>query len=422
MSQNIDLQADAVAKRGRAASIHILQPPKGKIYPFQATKSSDGQTLNLPLSQQGTNHGVVGHYQFQPSTALPSMASQAQIDIRIPAGAVPGTVRRIYLEVDLVNNSLNPAVIPYFIHSIFDRVDLLAENGSVIVNRWTNTALQTAVLYDSYSQSRHRVRMAAVDPTGIAPGATQKFFMTLPWNVFETGHLSLQGLKSDLFIRCVTRPDIDTHTSHPDVASLAQLRVHVESISWSSPIAKALASRMRQSVQNYRTWSWNEMKEVLTLAPSNSYNVRLSSVTGLISALFVWIRPSGHNLTATTNSERVDSYQLNDSSGRSIIGSSTFDRDVVSIHKDMENMLFDNVEPAVKDIVENVLYVPLAFSDRKNLESASLAGGYYVSDGFMNFAFVTNSSLVPGSYEVTFVYSRLDHVRSDGGQLSIHSS
>jgi hypothetical protein len=264
--------------------------------------------------------------------------------------------------------------------------------------------------------------MSAINPLGIPAGETNKFFLSLPWNCFETGHISLQGIKSDLFVRCVTRPDVETFTSHPDVASLAQIRVHVESISWSSPIANALSQRMRSSVQNYRTWSWNEMKEVMTLAASSSYNVRLSSVTGLVSGIFVWIRPSGHTLLNTVNSNLPVTYQLNDSSGRSIVGSSTFDSSVQALHKDVENMLHDNVEPSVKGIVENVLYLPLAFGDKKNLESASLSGGYYPADSFLNFQWTTSAALVPGSYEITFVYSRLDHVRSDSGALSIHSS
>lgn len=422
MSHNIDLQQVAVATRGRASSVHVLQPPTKKVYPFQKSTSADGLTLNTPVSQSATNHGLINHLRFAPSTAMPSLASQSQIDIRIPAGSV-GTVRDVYLEIDLKNNSLNPAVLAGdYIHNIIDRIDLLAESGSVIVQRWTNSALQSSVLYDSVSQNNHRLQMSALDPLGIAPAASVKTFVRFPWSVFQTGHVSLQGLKSDVFVRIVFRPDSDCFTSFPDVLSLTNVQVHIEAINWSTPISRALTQRARSSVQHFKYWSWNEMKEIINLSPSSSFDVRLSSMLGLVSGFFVWVRPNGHNLLNSVNSEQLETYQVNDASGRSLVGSSTFDRDVMRIHKDQNDMLFDLQNGANKNLVENVLYVPLAFNDKKNLDSASLTGGYYPCDGHMRFQFTTGAGLVPGNFEITFVYSRLDYMTSDAGSISVHSS
>jgi hypothetical protein len=422
MSHNIDLQQLSQANRGRSATVHTLQPVQKKVYPFQKSKGADGQVLNTPLSQTNINHGMISHFKFAPSTAMPSLASQSQVDIRVPAGSV-GTVRDIYIEIDLKNNSLNPAILAgEYVHNLIDRIDLLAESGSVIVQRWTNTALQSAVLYDSYSENNHRLQMSALDPLGVAAGASVKTYIRLPWSVFSTGHVSVQGLKSDLFLRIVFRPDSDCFTSYPDVLSLSNVQVHVESINWTSPVARALSNRMRSTVQQYKFWSWNEMKEIVNLSPSSSYDVRLSSVLGLVSGFFVWVRPNGHTLLNTVDSSQLETFSLNDASGRSLIGSSTFDRDVTRIHKDQNDMLFDLVSATNKKLVDNVLYVPISFNDKRNLESASLIGGYYPADGHLRFQFTTNSSLVAGNYEITFVYSRLDYITSDAGSVSVHSS
>jgi len=422
MSHNIDLQQLAVSTRGRSASVHILQPPQRKVYPFQKTTSADGLTLNTPLSQVATNHGMISHFRFAPSTAMPSLASQSQVDVRIPAGSV-STVRDIYLEIDLKNNSLNPALLAgEYIHNLIDRIDLLAESGSVIVQRWTNSALQSSVLYDSYSSNNHRLQMSALDPLGVASGASVKTYLKLPWSVFNTGHVNLQGFKSDVFVRVVFRPDSDCFTSYPDVLSLTNVQVHVESINWSSPITRALTDRARRTVQHFKFWSWNEMKEIVNLSASSSYDIRLSSMLGLVSGFFVWIRPNGHNLLNTVTSEQIETFQLNDSSGKSLVGSSTFDRDIMRVHKDQNDMLFDLQNATNKNLVDNVLYVPISFHDKKNLDSASLIGGYYPADGHLRFQFTTPSTLVPGNFEITFVYSRMDYITSDAGSVSVHSS
>jgi hypothetical protein len=419
---NIDLQQQSVSVRGRGASIHTLQPPTKKLYPFSETKSADGQTLNTPVSQSQTNHGMISHFKFQPSTAMPSLASQSQVDIRVPAGAV-SVVRDFYLEIDLKNNGVNPAILAgSYVHNLIDRIELLGENGSQILQRWSNTSLQTAILYDSIQSNNHRKQMNALDPTGVAAGVSVKTYLRLPWSVFNTGHVNLKGFKSDIFVRIFFRPDSDSFSSYPDVCVLTNVAVHIESINWSSPIDKALTSRARSTVQHYKSWNWVESKEIMNLAPSSSYDIRLSSVLGLVSAVFVWIRPNGHNGAATVDSERVETFSLNDASGKSILGSASFDADVQRIHKEQNDMLGDVVSAENKSLVEKVLYLPLAFNDKNNLNSGSLVGGYYPADGHMRFQFTTGAALVAGNFEITFVFSQMNTMRSDGGSLSSHST
>ena len=423
MSNNIDLQTLS-SHRGRASEIHTSQPAIRKVYPMQRTVSSNGLALNLPVSQLPVTHAMASHYRFSPSTAMPSLVnSGSMIDIRVPAGSC-SSVRDLYLEVDLKNNSLNPVTIAgNYIHNIFQRIEILFENGSIVTQRWTADTFNTALLYDSPEDNQHRLQMSSVDGvTGIAPGDTFKAYLKLPYSLFTGSHLNISGLKSDFFVRCYFKSDAQFCTSYPDVVVLSDIRVHVECINFSVPIQKALVNRMRTSTQDYKFWEFVEMKEVLNLTNSNSYDVRLSSVLGIVSSIWVWVRPNSHTLLDSVNSVKLESYALNDSSGKSILGSSIFDSDLMRVVKYNNNMLGDVTDPSNKDLVNNLNYIAVGFSDSQNLKSSNLAGGYYVFSGHERLVFNTPASLIPGSFEVTILYTKLNHITSDGGSVSVHSS
>ena len=422
MSSNIDLQLLST-QRGRSSVIHTHQPPVRKVYPMQRTVSKGGLALNLPVQQLNTTHGMISHYRFSPSTQMPSLVNPgSQIDIRVPAGSC-GSVRDLYLEIDVKNNSLNPVTIAgEYLHNILQRVELLFENGSITVQRFTQDTFNTALLYDTPEENSHRLQMSAVDIAGIAPGDTYKAFVRLPYSVFTNSHLNIGGLKSDFFVRCYFKSDAQFCTSFPDVVVLEDIRVHVESINFSVPIQKALVSRMRNSTQDFKFYEYVEMKEVLNLAPSNQYDVRLSSVLGLTSSLWLWIRPNGHTLLDSVNSVKIDSYSLNDSSGKSILGSSSFDSDLMRVVKHNNNMLADVVNSQNKDLVNNLNYISVGFADASNQRSSNLSGGYYCFSGHERLVFRTPASLAPGSFELTIIQVKLNHITCDGGSISVHSS
>ena len=414
---NIDHQSLAITNRGAAAAAHVAAPSNEKLYPTRPYRSADGQILNLPVSQLGVTHASDLHTRFAPSTAMPSLASESQIDIRIPAGSV-GAVRNILLEVDLKNDTVVAATIAGdFAQNMLARVELLGQSGSVILQRWTNTALMTSVLYDSPAQFSRRQAMQGVPATGIPAGEEFKAYIKLPGSFFNLAHVTVQGITSDLFVRVVFRPEADVFTASTCV--LTAVNAHVHSINHTASVGRALADRLRKQVNDYRFHSYQEMSEIMTLAPSTNYEVRLSSVLGLVSDICVWIRAAGHTGYQTTDSNKPVQFSLNDASGKSILGSSTFSSEIVKYTKDEEDML--PADP-MHFFIDNTLWLPLAFSPRKNRETGSLQGGYYPANGDLRFNFTTDSAIGTGQYEVMFVYSRLDRIRVDGGQLSHHSS
>jgi hypothetical protein len=201
MSSHIDHHS-AIHARGSGAIAHF-SGPSDELYQHIVTKSADGKRFNFPASQSSSLHASTHVSFFAPSTALPVIApAQAQLDIRIPAGSC-GAVTGISLRLDLENEGkVNDSVFAG-VPNLFDRVEIWAEGGSQLVQRWTDDAFRISNHYLSRSQAEVYSKHEGVPL--LTAGETKTVFLRLPFSFFEASHLNVASLSADLYIRLFFR-------------------------------------------------------------------------------------------------------------------------------------------------------------------------------------------------------------------------
>lgn len=418
MSSHIDHHA-AATTRGSAALAH-LSTSDDELYAHAVSKSVDGKVYNFPLTQSSAIHTSRHTSFFSPSTALPVIAPAAsQVDIRIPAGSC-GAVTGLSVRLDLFNDAKTPAD-SFFngVPNLFSRIELACEGGSTLLQRWTDDDLRISTHYFSRAQADWYAKNEGL--RSFFPNEERTIFLRLPWSVFEGTHLNLASLNSDLYVRLFFRGGASYDS--PQYLTLKGAAVAVEWLAYPPSIQRALTARARNSTLDYRYFQNHSQKEVMTLAPSTRYSVRISSMHGLIIQVAVIVRIAGATGSSlAVNHVRPASYELLDSSGKSILGANVLPIAHNDYIKQQQGLLNATIgSPNVFGNIEGTLLIPLSPDVRGCLQRGVL-DGYYVSSGYDLLAFTTSSTLIAGQYEIAISWQVAERLRKDGGRLSVHSS
>jgi hypothetical protein len=384
------------------------------------TTSVDGKSYNFPASQSSTLAASRHTSFFSPSTALPVIAPAAsQLDIRIPAGSC-GAVTGLAIRLDLWNEA-KVAADAFFngIPNLFSRIELSCEGGSTLLQRWTDDDLRIATHYLSRAQADWYGKNEGA--RSFLPNEEKTLFLRLPWSVFESTHLNIASLNSDLYVRLFFRGSASYDSSQYLV--LKGAAVAVEWLAYPPTIQRALTSRARSSTLDYRYFMNHSQKEIMTLSPSTRYTIRLSSMHGLVIQIAAIIRQAGATGSAiASNHIRPASYELLDSSGKSVLGANILPIAHNDFVKQQQGLLNASIgSPNVFGHIEGTVLIPLSPNVRGCLQRGVLEG-FYTSSGYDVYAFTTGSTLVAGQFEITLSWQVAERLRKDGGRLSVHTS
>ena len=385
-----------------------------ELYSHVVARTADGQVTNFPVSQHRTLHASTHTTVFTPTTALPDISTASQVDVRIPAGSC-GSVTGLAIRLDLSNNNGGPATF-YGAIRLFDRIELWAESGSVLVQRWTADELATCLHYLSREAGERYVRTAGAQT--LAVGASRTVFVRLPFNIFESSHMNIGGLRSDLYVRCFFR-GIESYAT-VDFLTLDSLQVVASWLAKPPSVQRALVDRMRSQTLDYRYWASQVQKEVVTMAPSTRYQIRLSSMHGIVSDIAVIIRPAGHTgANSAGGFVQPAVYELIDAGGKSLLSGASFPFEYNGFQK-QEQGLLDAFFPELQNL-DDTLLIPLS-PDPKTTLSSGTVSGYIIGSGYESIGLTTAAGLAPGQYEVTVIWHRAERLRVDGGHVTVHAS
>ena len=412
MSSHIDHHS-AAASRGSAAMAHVGHD-SGELYQHVVARTADGQVTNFPVSQHRTLHASTHTTVFTPTTALPDISTASQVDVRIPAGSC-GAVTGLAIRLDLSNDTAGTSTF-YGAIRLFDRIELWAESGSVLVQRWTADELATCLHYLSREASSRYVYTTGTQT--LVAGASRTVYVRLPFSVFESSHMNLGGLQSDIYVRCFFR-GADSYLT-ADTVTLNALQVVADWLAKPPSIQRQLVDRMRSQTLDYRYWASQTQKEVVTMAPSTRYQIRLSSMHGIVSDIAVIVRPAGHTGAASAGGfVQPAVYELIDAGGKSILSGASFPFEFNGYQKQQQGLL-SAWGPELSNL-DDTLLIPLS-PDPKTTLSAAVVAGYIVGTGYESIALTMGSSLAAGQYEVTVIWHRAERLRLDGGHVTVHAS
>jgi hypothetical protein len=146
---------------------------------------------------------------------------------------------------------------------------------------------------------------------------------------------------------------------------------------------------------------------------------------GLIIQIAAIIRLAGATgSTIAMNHIRPASYELLDSSGKSVLGANALPIAHCDFQKQQQGLLNVGSGSAVSQVFSNIegtVLIPLSPDVRGCLQRGVLEG-FYTSSGYDTFAFTTGSTLTPGQFEITLSWQVAERLRKDGGRLSVHTS
>jgi hypothetical protein len=412
MSTHID-HLELISTRGSNALAHF-SGPSDDLYEHIVSQAADGKKYNYLASQSGSLHASTHVSFFSPATALPAISTASQLDIRIPAGSC-GAVTSISIRLDLENQSALNNSSYGGVANLFTHIELWAEGGSMLVQRWTDDALRVALHYLNRDQAE-RYQTEEGSPF-MGPGVSRTFFLRLPYSIFESSHMNIASLSSDLYLRLFFRGGNSYDTA--DYLTLNGAQAVVSWLAFPPTIQRAISARARASVLDYRYYQNQFQKEILTLAPSTRYSIRLSSMQGVVISVAMIIRAAGATGTALVgNYVRPESFELLDSSGKSILGGNSFPIQW-NDHQKQQQGLLTPFGTAFSNITGTLL-IPLAVNVKGSL-AAGAVKGHYTANGYEQLAFVTDAGTT-GAHEVAILWSVAERVRKDGGRISVHSS
>jgi hypothetical protein len=411
MSSHIDHHA-AIEARGSGALAHISGPSED-LYEHVVSQAPDGRRYNFPVTQSGGLNASMHTSFFSPASALPTIAPAAsQVDLRIPAGSC-GAVTSLAVRLDLENKSAGASTFAG-IPTLLERIEIWGESGSQLIQRWTSDALRLLTHYLTKEQSE--VYSNNEGTLYLGPGVSRSFYLRLPFSFFESSHLNVASLTSDLYVRLFFRGADSYDTT--DYLSLNGCQAVVSWIAYPPSIQRALTARAKSSTLDYRYWAFQTQREVINLASNQRYSIRLTSMQGIVNQIALIIRPVGSTGSALASGYvRPVSYELVDSGGKSVLGASSFPIEWNDFEKQQQNLLPPS---GTFGSIYGTLLIPLGINVKGSLMSGSIQG-FYVSGGYDQLAFTTDNATA-GDHEITVVWSIAERLRKDGGKLSVHTS
>ena len=422
MSNNIQ---DAL-RRGPAAADHITQSMA--LYPHVQSGSLALRKSQTPVLNRRRTMNV-----FNSSTLpVDAFTSAGFSDIRLTgADVIDGITLRLTIE-----NGTGAALadwIPTWVFTILDRVDILAENGSTILE----SILPDHLLRAWYRLDSDRHRIVANGLTGeigdegfvdgavpavIAIGGSRTINIPLLSCMLDTHELAPFALKSPIIVRTYFRgagafvgpfaaTQVPNGTAGLTVSAFdAVLTCHQYDNSERRALANRYAAAGLKTPSldiRYARPGYQRSSETVT-STTAFQTIRLSSVQGLVTSMNVLIRDLTNLGTALFYVP--DAVDLLDERGASVYGS-PLTYDLLQATECRDQGIYRGTYKA-----KTPLPVPIGGEEG---EASGAISGYLPMSGNHQLSIKYPAA---GSFEVTIIYRVVAHARITQASVTVHSS
>jgi hypothetical protein len=412
--------SDALA-RGPSAAQHLVRTHD--LYPH--VKSGD---LTIRKSQVAVLHRrkTAATYQSQtlPSTGLQSAGF---VDIRLTGADVLAgiTLRMTYKNDTGAQLALWNARWAWY---LFDHIDILAENGSTVLERLEPEALSKAWLQlppSAHERVKQGLQAGPGDgsgnPAAMNDGTSRSLFFPLLGCALTSQEIPPFALNSPIIIRAYfrgasaftgpfTATMIPNGTAGLTISAFdALVNGYQHDASERADLARRYAmAGLRSPPLDIRFARPGFQRTQETFTNEGLLNIRLSSVQGLITSMSVVLQKIytagfGYGLYGTA--QKID---LLDEQGSSLYGSPLSFGDIQITQAISDGNVSD-------DNLQKILPIPIG---GESGEEAGQIHGYVPMTGHHQLQL----SASPGEYTVTVIYRSVAHMRVEKSHLTVHSS
>jgi hypothetical protein len=411
--------ADALA-RGPQAAAHITKTPI--LYPHVMSGA-----LTLRKSQAAVLHRRKSMNIFNAST-LPAdgLQNSSFTDIRLSGADI---VAGVTLRMTYANNTGAQLADWHARHAyyLFDRIDVLAENGSVVVETITPEHLSKSWL-GLPPAAHERVKQALQygpgdvngNPAPLSDATSRTIYFPLNGTVLQNSALPPYALAAPLILRCYFRGAasfVGPFTSSMVPSGTAGLSItgfdavvttYQHDASERADLARRYAEAGVRSPCLDIRFARPGVQRTQENIVEGLNTIRLSSVQGLVTSMSVVLQriyAAGYGYGLYGTPTKVD---LLDEKGSSLYGQPLeFDLLQATQEVDMGSVVDDNLE--------KIASLPIGGSSG---EAAGQLHGYIPMSGHHQIQL----SASPGAYTVSIIYRTASVIRIEKAHITVHSS
>ena len=366
----------------------------------EPTRSPDAYKKHSCGAYVSEDHGVVARQKVtiraNPNTSVASnLLSGGQVEYRLEKGIID-LLTHAYLDINITNSTgANLTLAP--IQTCVNRIEFYSGNGSELLAVIFDQELYLSNMFFSRNEIEQLDSYLglganyATTGTVVADGETRSFYLPVTY-LLQNTKIFLAGLKSELLIKFYF------NSSTLNLIAGAAPIVNNATLLLKGFYEEPAQSQKRKELYMGNTpiimpfMNFQRMNQPLTLAPSSTYSIVLSGIRGISAGIIFTIRPTAITAANQSNYELVESYDLQNASGESMIG---YYRMNDADHKIEAAEMFDNLFASFK----NFYVIP--FSSHITWDYTSGANnGFSVFTGFEKLSFTTPSTLVGGAYTI----------------------
>lgn len=342
---------------------------------------------------------------FQNNVLIPSnsgnlsniLNSGGAVDINIPRRSLQ-IADKATLRFTITNNT-GAATTLVNAFQLIDYVQVSSNNGQNILSQIDGDYLYLLTsLYDSTEWAKvSRLCNTTAQwgaPVAIANGATVKYYVPLVGSLFNQAKLNIENVEGDIVFRIFLRPFSQTNAAAGTAPLLQDLSLIINQVNLDISDSMRKKSLYNNNVVQLRYLDSLPQKfSSQTLAASSQYEYQLNSLTGMISHMYIVVRPAGAVGNSLNDFKAISSFDILDSQGISII----------NMPQDHEFNLFHEFSEffpgSAMTEYKNVYTYSFSNSPRDAYANGFQAG-YLPFEGYERLRINTSSALVPGSYDV----------------------
>jgi hypothetical protein len=406
---------EKVKQRSAAAASHLVHTGFPGDFEFQKAAG-----LNLKKHQ---NHVEHRHAKFQvvnpasqPVNAL-ATGSSFHTDFRIPNSE---PLQQMWIQVSLLCDATfsgtAAALTDSNVWACVDRIQILAENGSVILQEMSGYAMEAyhyTLDETKYRAISNALRGANANQQGLTldAGESGDIYIPILFNPLTDNEIPVSALSSPITVRVYWKSGQYIYdTQEQDITSVSLL---VQQYQYDSSLRSKIFSKLNSSTPAHFRFARQGKQELsASITPGSPYDLRLSGIHGIVTEMTLEV------LISDTTVE-LDSIDLLDSSGQTLLGSRMKTRFLLAAKEVNHSQYVQSGKPRM------YVRVPISSSNTEEHAQAGQLNAYHVFNGndTLSFTYVaSDGSTTPVTAAIRVMYSGVSTMEVKNGTVSIAHS
>jgi hypothetical protein len=339
---------------------------------------------------------------------LSGLADTTNIDIKLKKNVIH-TLKGQTLMFELHNTTTASIALPKWGPvDMLKYINLKCNNGSDLIQQISRENLLFPLRYmDKEDLDLIKTGFVCDDGEVIAANGKRTFYLPL-FDVLVLNEVFLAGIKNELTYELYFDPSVWSGS----VPSLTKCQMISRHLRYDTVEFNEMMGRYSALEQSFRYRDLVDQNWTQTLDPSVQYEFLTTQFNAPGSEVIIQVMEAGDKVADWV--QYVDSYDIEDQGGQSILGSEPMS---AMYHKIVLNAAH-GINSVVSANNDPWLIIPLSPSGAQDLLHGSVSGVYDFTSN-EKLIFKTKSTLSTGAYKIKISYAKLRLMTIDGGHISV---